>query len=114
MFDNSINFNELFGVCDTSEDSWDPSAPEDTGYEDDEWIDAQYAQMEAKELIARERRAFEGKRLQGKNAHAYKHDLDNKKMYNLYQEGKSYHEIGQLMGCSPSTVRNRLQKLSGV
>lgn len=114
MFDNSINFNELFGVCDTSEDSWDPSAPEDAGYEDDDWIDEQYARMEKKELEERERRAFEGKRLQGKNAHAYKNKLDNLTMYHLYQKGKSYREIGQLMGCSPSTVRNRLQKLSGV
>ena len=50
MFDNSINFNELFGVCDTSEDSWDPSAPEDAGYEDDDWIDEQYARMEKRNL----------------------------------------------------------------
>lgn len=110
MFENYIDSNEPWGISSTQEDSWDPNAPEEV--QDD--LEDRYARMldklEKKERLEQERRAFEGKRLQGKNAHAYKHGLDNQKIYSLKVEGKSYREIGRLLGCSPNTVRNRLNK----
>ena len=110
MFEDYMDGNEPWGVSNNQEDSWDPNAQEeaqdDLGDSYDEMLD----ELEKKERLEQERRAFEGKRLQGKNAHAYKHGLDNQKIYSLKVEGKSYREIGRLLWCSPNTVRNRLNK----
>ena len=75
----------------------------------DEWIEAML-ERQNREL---EKKAFEGKRLCGKNAHAYKAELDNLRMLDLWGEGKTLREIAQAMGCSPSTVKNRLDRLLG-
>lgn len=37
-------------------------------------------------------------------------NLKNLELYQLWLAGKSYHEIGRLMGCSPNTVRTRIQR----
>lgn len=44
-------------------------------------------------------------------APAYKKSLDNQKMIKLRREGNSLRKIAEILGCSPSTVRNRLKKL---
>ncbi len=58
-----------------------------------------------------EQETFENQRLHGKQAHAYKHEYDNVKIMLLREDGKTYREIAKIIGCSPSTVRNRLRKL---
>ena len=110
MFEDYMDGNEPWGVSNNQEDSWDPNAQEEAQDHLGDSYDEMLDELEKKERLEQERRAFEGKRLQGKNAHAYKHGLDNQKIYSLKVEGKSYREIGRLLGCSPNTVRNRLNK----
>lgn len=47
----------------------------------------------------------------GMYAHAYRHDLDDIKIKAMREKGISYREIGRQMGCSPSTARNRFEKM---
>lgn len=82
---------------------WDPFAPEEMDEQDD-FDDIQMIQ-------GLERKQFEGTRLCGKNAHAYKKSLDNVEIYNLKSQGLSYREIAKLLDCSPSTVRNRFNRM---
>lgn len=37
-------------------------------------------------------------------------DLDIEQIKQFRKEGKSYREIGRLMGCSDATIRNRLKE----
>lgn len=47
----------------------------------------------------------------GKNAPAYRKDLDEEKMYQLWQNNMSLNEIARRMKCSPDTVKRRLLKI---
>lgn len=58
-----------------------------------------------------EKRAFESIPKHGVHAHAFKKGLDNLKMKELRKKNYTYREIAKQLGCSPNTVRNRLQKL---
>lgn len=60
-----------------------------------------------------ERWVFENIPKHGVHAHAYKKKLDNLKMKELREKGCTYREIAVQLGCSPSTVRNRLRKMGG-
>lgn len=44
----------------------------------------------------------------GEYAPAFRHDLSTDKMWELCKKGYLYKKIGQELGCSPNTVRNRL------
>jgi DNA-binding NarL/FixJ family response regulator len=80
---------------------------------DDEQIEKIYAEQEKLHNKELERVAFDGKRLCGKNAHAYKKEYDNIQMLEMWKHGMSYRKIAEALGCSPSTVSNRLNKLLG-
>ena len=58
-----------------------------------------------------ERWGFEKVPKHGVHAHAYKKNLDNVRMKRLRERGYTYRQIGKQLGCSPSTVRNRLKKM---
>lgn len=58
-----------------------------------------------------ERWDFEKVPKHGVHAHAYKKSLDNVRMKRLRERGCTYRQIGKQLGCSPSTVRNRLKKM---
>jgi hypothetical protein len=115
---NDFNVRDIFG-----DDFFTPSDYD--GIIDDDSEDGLYGMsMEAWERLVEqgiaehdvemERVAFEGKRLCGKNAHAYKAEYENQMMLRLRREGKSYRQIAKAMGIkSPSTVRNRLNRLEG-
>lgn len=60
-----------------------------------------------------ERKKFRETPKHGIYAHAYKKQLDNVKIMTLRDQGKSLREIAVALGCSPSTIRNRLKKLLG-
>jgi len=60
---------------------------------------------------ARELRAFDEVPKHGFHAHAYNRKLDNLKMRKLRNKGYTYRQIAKQIGCSPSTVRNRLKKM---
>lgn len=60
-----------------------------------------------------EKKQFERIAKQGKFARAYKANIDNIVISNMRDEGKSYREIAKHFDCSPSTIRNRLNKLLG-
>lgn len=63
------------------------------------------------ENIKRIEKAFSSIPKHGIQAHAYKKDLNNLRIINLREQGKSYREIANQLGCSPNTVRNRLKKM---
>lgn len=50
----------------------------------------------------------------GKHTHATREDLDNVRILQLRAAGRTLTQIGEQLGCSPSTVRNRLNKLKDV
>lgn len=50
----------------------------------------------------------------GKHTHATREDLDNVRILQLRAAGRTLTQIGEQLGCSPSTVRNRLNKLRDV
>lgn len=58
-----------------------------------------------------ERLAFGLTPKHGIYANAYKKGLDNYTMKRLRKKGYTYRQIAGKLGCSPSTVRNRLKKL---
>jgi len=47
-------------------------------------------------------------RYNGKNAPAYKGDINAKKIYNLFKQGKSYREIERLTGYSRDLIKRRI------
>lgn len=49
--------------------------------------------------------------LTGKNAPAYKHNINEKLMYQLYKENVSINEIARRVGCSADTVKRRIYKI---
>ena len=81
----------------------------DTGilsnYDDsDEWLERLLEEREAEEL---QKTNFE----KGKHTHAYREELLNSEIVRLRRAGWSLAKIAEQLGCSPSTVRNRLNKL---
>ena len=56
-------------------------------------------------------KTFEDKPKQGVYAHAYKSEYDNKVIYEMNKDGKSLQQIADVLGCSKSTIRNRLNKM---
>lgn len=81
---------------------------DDSIYDEDDDFDPFYDEETERE---EERWAFENVPKHGIHAHAYKKELDNLRMKKLREKGYSYRKIGKHLGCSPSTVRNRLKKL---
>lgn len=81
------------------------------GYGDDPEIEWGTEEMEYQSLLELERRYFEKRKGYGKNAHAYNSDINNIAIMQLRDEGKTLREIAELLGCSPSTIRNRLKIL---
>lgn len=49
--------------------------------------------------------------LTGENAPAYKRNIDEKLMYQLFKERVSINEIARRVGCSPDTVKRRIYKM---
>lgn len=47
----------------------------------------------------------------GKQANAYRHDLDNLKIKEMREKGYSLQKIADMFTCSRSTIRNRLKQL---
>ena len=81
----------------------------DTGilsnYDDnDEWLERLLEEREAEEL---QKTNFK----KGKHTHAYREELLNSEIVRLRRAGWSLAKIAEQLGCSPSTVRNRLSKL---
>lgn len=59
-----------------------------------------------------EEKAFRDIAGQGVHAHAFRDDLDTSEMIKLKEKGFSLREIGVKLGCSPSTVRNRINRFN--
>lgn len=76
-----------------------------------EWDDSQAEYCEDLEYREWERKCYKKRKGYGKDAHAYKADIDNVVIMQQREEGKTLREIAELFGCSPSTIRNRLIKL---
>lgn len=53
----------------------------------------------------------QSKSLIGKNAPAYKHNINERLMYQLYKDNISINEIARRVGCSPDTVKRRIYKM---
>lgn len=58
-----------------------------------------------------EKKTFDSVPKCGYHASAYRDDLDNQEIINLRVKGYSLRKIANILGCSPSTVRNRLNKM---
>lgn len=48
--------------------------------------------------------------VKGEHAPAYRKDIDTEGIYKLYKQGISIRGIGRQMGCSPDTVKRRLER----
>lgn len=57
------------------------------------------------EDLKKKRSVFE----HGDHAPAFRRDLSNIEMLQLRLKGYSYRRIGEVLGCSPNTVKNRLK-----
>lgn len=90
-----------FGAVDT----------DDSVYDADDYFDPFEDEEEERE---EERWTFEAIPKHGVHAHAYKKELDNLKIKKLKKNGYTFREIAVQLGCSPSTVRNRLKKMGGL
>lgn len=90
-------------------DPYDPYAVtyEDLDSIDDECIDEYYK----KHLMEIENQRFNSIPLHGKQANAYRHDIDNLKIKELRDKRYSLQKIADLYSCSRSTIRNRLKQL---
>lgn len=76
-----------------------------SNYDDsDEWLERLFKEREADEL---QKTNFK----KGKHTHAYREELLNSEIVRLRRAGWSLAKIAEQLGCSPSTVRNRLNKL---
>ena len=76
-----------------------------SNYDDsDEWLERLFEEREAEEL---QKTNFK----KGKHTHAYREELLNSELVRLRRAGWSLVKIAEQVGCSPSTVRNRLNKL---
>lgn len=58
-----------------------------------------------------EKKYFENKPRCGKFANAYSHNIDNIKIMQMRIKNCTLREIAKQFNCSPSTIRNRLNKL---
>ena len=47
----------------------------------------------------------------GKNAPAYKDNIDEEYIYRLWKENRPIREIARIVGCAPDTVKRRILKL---
>ena len=56
-------------------------------------------------------KAFSEKKGAGVKAHAYRHNLDNNLILQLWRQGWTLRKIGKELKCSPNTVRSRLHKM---
>ena len=77
-------------------------------YEESEYDDDDFSEERDRYL---EQQTFSSVPKHGIHAHAYKKGLDNLEMMKLRGERKTYREIAKQLGCSPSTVRNRMKKM---
>ena len=68
---------------------------------------AALAREEAKENENRLRSIFK----KGKYTHALDESIDVVKILHMRKAGKTYREIANTLGCSPSTVRNKWLKI---
>lgn len=76
-----------------------------SNYDDsDEWLERLLDEREAEEL---QKTNFK----KGKHTHAYREELLNSEIVRLRRAGWSLAKIAEQLACSPSTVRNRLNKL---
>ena len=90
-------------------DDDDYDADDIFGDESDEYdIGDDYEELMYKEM---DKWYFEGKPRHGKFAHAYAHNIDNVRIIQMREKGKSLREIAAQFDCSPSTIRNRLKKM---
>ena len=89
---------DIFG---DSRDGYDSN--DDWGVLNDRYI----AEQELKEL---ERVNFK----KGKHTHAYREDLLNSEIIQMRNRGLTLEKIAGQLGCSVSTVRNRLNKLKAM
>ena len=64
-------------------------------------------ELEHKEI----EKIFSDKKGTGVEAHAYRHNLDNNLILQLWRQGWTLRKIGAELKCSPNTVRNRIQKM---
>lgn len=77
-------------------------------YEENDYDDDHFEEERDRYL---EQQTFSSVPKHGFHAHAYKKKLDNLMMMKLREEGKTYRAIAKQLGCSPSTVRNRIKKI---
>lgn len=59
----------------------------------------------------KEKEVFENKPKHGKSAHAYSHHIDNIRIIQMRRDNYTLREIAKQFNCSPSTIRNRLNKM---
>ena len=64
-------------------------------------------QLEQEEI----EKSFSEKRGAGVEAHAYRHNLDNNLILQLWRQGWTLRKIGKELKCSPNTVRYRLHQM---
>lgn len=76
-----------------------------------DWDNSQAEYYEDLEYREWERKCFEGQKGYGKDAHAYRDDIDNVLIMQMRDDGTSLEKIAERFECSKSTIRNRLIKL---
>lgn len=86
----------------------DKSDEEKEDYSPEDAIMDKYEEEMLKSL---EKKAFESKPKHGKFAPAYDPNIDNIRIVQMREVGKSLREIAEQFNCSPSTVHNRLTEM---